>query len=775
MNRLTLLATASAIILAACSTEEIITDSSAQEVSATYTVSLPADMSTRAYSDGRTATYLTYAVYRDGELVGEQLRKNQFADLTATVSLQLVKGFDYTIVFWADAGPKCPYTIDLANGTVTMDYATTDVIDGNDEARDAFYQVVTLEGVSTSVTGEVELYRPLAQLNFGSNDLKADIICANAPTAEIEFSVTLPAGLPTVFNLADGSTDGESLTQSAIQFVSTGLPAESDGTFPVDGYEYISMNYLLCPPTDDGPVVLCGATTLTASHTGLGGSIACTAYNVPLQRNYRTNIYGGLLTNPMEYSVTISPQYNDDFFIMERNGVFYRAYCDADMLLDAIKKGFNVALMKDMAISEAIDVSSALSIYLNGYTLTIESSEAKCISSASDISIYDGALSLSSSATSDAVYGVYTSGYLTMDNVTMTMASTAASGYEAHGVYASADTKATITNSSITASNTGDGTMAAVMARCADLIIDNCDIAATGTSGGVYGLRNYTNTSNSTSTVSVTSSTISATSESGEARGVYNNSISEKTNTINPETLTDSEVTAASSTSTARAIHNNITSGTGDVTLSNSTATANGKNAFGVYNYITGGAGTITVTGSEVSTTATGDEEDGSYAAYNLIAGTGSGAIEVTDSKVSATATGTSGIARAAYNNLNVAGGQATMNITDSDVSATATGDEGTAYGAYNNIYDGGGTGTITLTGGTLSATATGTSGTARGVGNFINLSENESTSGQGTITLTGTTLTVEGATTSNVRNTGTHSAYATVTIDGAVVSSDQE
>ncbi len=458
MKRTTLLAIASAMMLAACSSEEIISNDAAEEVSVTYTVSLPEALATRAYSDGQTATYLTYGIYREGELIGSQLRKSQFADLKATVSLQLVKGYDYTIVFWADAGSACPYKIDLEQQTVTMDYATTSLIEGNDETRDAFYQVAEVTNLSTSISEAVEMVRPLAQLNFGANDLQADIIRENAPVSGMTFAVELPEGLPTVFNLADGSVEGE--TTEPITFVSEGVPAKSDGVFPVSGYDYVQMNYVLC----EERVVLSNPVTLTASHANLPNALECTVKNVPLQRNYRTNIYGALLTDPVNCTVAISEAYDDHYCIKE--GVLYYCAETAEELLEAIEaKQPTILLKNDMEVSEVITPSTATVLNLNGKELTVSGKTSisntthnASITSAKDLTIVDGALTLQKDLL------VSDSATLTMEDVALSVGGS--TGQVSGIYYISTSTESTVTNCTIdvtstetvhAVSNIGDG------------------------------------------------------------------------------------------------------------------------------------------------------------------------------------------------------------------------------------------------------------------------------------------------------------------------------
>lgn len=123
----------SATLLASCSSEEPAGGNSGGNV--TFTATLPGDLQTRAYGDGTTATELKYVVYNaDGEEISHFTNSVPMSNLKATVNLNLVADQTYTIVFWAQA-PDAPYTLDSANGTITV----TPTGPAQSENRDAFF------------------------------------------------------------------------------------------------------------------------------------------------------------------------------------------------------------------------------------------------------------------------------------------------------------------------------------------------------------------------------------------------------------------------------------------------------------------------------------------------------------------------------------------------------------------------------------------------------------------------------------------------------------
>ena len=268
------------------------------------------EVATRAYSDGMTATKLQYAVYdvngkkldvfteTDGEIYGK-----------TTVDLQLTTGNTYNVLFWASA-PDAPYTADLANKTMTVDYAS---VLSNDENLDAFYKWETIE-VTGPMSKTVELKRPFAQLNVGTNDFEEAAATGYEPTQSY-------VKVTSIFNTLDLS-NGEVSGADAVEFALNTIP--SGEKFPVDGYDYLAMNYLLVASDKEVVDVEFGYKA-----DGEAEPRVRTVGSVPVQRNHRTNLYGQLLTSDVEINVEILPgfddEYNNEHLYYYESGVYYIA------------------------------------------------------------------------------------------------------------------------------------------------------------------------------------------------------------------------------------------------------------------------------------------------------------------------------------------------------------------------------------------------------------------------------------------------------------------
>ena len=297
------------------------------------------EIATRAYSDGLTATHLQYAVY---DATGNELKDLTVTDATingsAKVELQLTTGNTYSVIFWA-AAENAPYSVDFANKTMTVDYSAAV---SNDEARDAFYKYHTFT-VKGAQTETIELKRPFAQLNIGTADYAASESAGYVPTQ----SAVVVKNVYNTLNLATGVVENEVEANFALANI------KKDETFPVNGYEYLAMNYLL---------VSADKTVVDVEFTYTDGSNAKTRTigSVPVQRNYRTNIYGNLLTSDVDINVEIKPGYDGEFdnegYFVEDGKAIVESANGLVTIADAIADG-TLPSNTDIVLDGDIDLS----------------------------------------------------------------------------------------------------------------------------------------------------------------------------------------------------------------------------------------------------------------------------------------------------------------------------------------------------------------------------------------------------------------------------------
>lgn len=287
------------LLTTSCSNDETNELISGEPVTTSFKVQLPNSIGTRpnkgakkAFADGKTATKLKYMVFdENNNRVTTIPTGEKTINLSTDVQLSLITGKKYKIVFWA-ANAAAPYTID-ETGKVTVNY---EGMKTNDESLDAFCRCYEFTA-GAEVENPVKLYRPFAQLNVGTKDMDK-AVKAGFKKADAKTKVQV-SGIANTLNLITGEVSGEAEVTCNLNAIPTGE------TFPKEGYEYLSMDYLLVGKETKTVVdvewqITDGTTTVDRTFT-----------NVPLQGNYRTNIYGNLLTATTDMNVEIDPAFSD--------------------------------------------------------------------------------------------------------------------------------------------------------------------------------------------------------------------------------------------------------------------------------------------------------------------------------------------------------------------------------------------------------------------------------------------------------------------------------
>ncbi|MCC8037034.1 MAG: hypothetical protein LIP02_02715 [Bacteroidales bacterium] len=313
-----LLATLAAVALmgaTSCSSDDPQMGTTGQEVTVTVTASLPADIQSRSFSDGYTATKFFYAVYEtDGTtstcVIPKTVGKD-FNGLETTLSLQLVTGKSYEMVFWAQSDYSITneiFTVAEDLSTVTLNYEKLkELTAAQMENVDAFWcmKPVTVEGAAT-VTAELK--RPFAQINVGTTD-----IAAPAVAGKKVYTTMTVAGVYSQYNLLtgevlDATTQTATFTKVLRPNHDVATTADEYEQFPVGdkgAYEYLEMAYVLMSKdkktVDIDLDFYFDDDATAANHLDVDGA--------PVQRNYRTNIFGALLTSTIDFTITIKPDY----------------------------------------------------------------------------------------------------------------------------------------------------------------------------------------------------------------------------------------------------------------------------------------------------------------------------------------------------------------------------------------------------------------------------------------------------------------------------------
>lgn len=308
-----------AMALAACSKSEEPTPVIEEMIDVAFTLNTENAIQTRAISDGTGADQLMFGVFdQEGNVILPKAVKNNVTNLLSTaghsMTISLAKGHTYKVAFWAQDADCTAYTVS-DDMKVSIDYTGIN----NDETRDAFFATTEPFTVDQSTTISVTLKRPFAQVNVGA--FPYDYELAQHLGVDITKSSATIEGLANELNLFDGSVSGDEGV-SATYSLST-IPAEElkvdvdeDGT--PETYVWLSMSYILADKA---------STTHNMSFTfaDADGNNATTFGDalglVPIQRNYRTNIVGQMLTGTISFSIKIDPIYEGE--TINSAGLYY--------------------------------------------------------------------------------------------------------------------------------------------------------------------------------------------------------------------------------------------------------------------------------------------------------------------------------------------------------------------------------------------------------------------------------------------------------------------
>ena len=265
------------------------------EVPVSFAIDLGDNIDSRTISDGSGANQLKFAVFENGTEITGLAQTVAVANKQATINTKLVKGHTYKFVFWAQNSACTAYnTSDMK--AITVNYTAN----CNDETRDAFYKMDSFTVTEAFEKTEV-LTRPFAQINFLADDA-AGVVGVNAYKSKV--TVT---GVPTTLNTLDGTVGTET---TDVTFALATIPNETLAGY--ESYKYVAMNYILAATDKE----MKNEVVLTVND-GTQDVNTVTVANCPVQRNYRTNIFGSLFTLEGKFNIEIDPIYNTPDIVPE--------------------------------------------------------------------------------------------------------------------------------------------------------------------------------------------------------------------------------------------------------------------------------------------------------------------------------------------------------------------------------------------------------------------------------------------------------------------------
>ena len=254
-------------------------------------VAVPCSVATKAAADGdgdgrfvdrcRLQVWLADSLCYDSTVAVENMH--------ARFDVILNDNPDYVFLFWADNSEGNYYDTDtLTRVRFNQGYC------GNSDARDAFCRSMTSAQVKEIGDGWILLGRPFGQVNVITDDID-DIVARMSSETDSFLPSTVKVSFcaPSEYDVSTGKV-------SAVREFSYSAPVYS--MTPDAEENTLVMDYILAP--EEKSVYDMKVTLLDPIE-----SIELDLANLPLQRNWRTNVRGSLLTGEVKASVRIDSQW----------------------------------------------------------------------------------------------------------------------------------------------------------------------------------------------------------------------------------------------------------------------------------------------------------------------------------------------------------------------------------------------------------------------------------------------------------------------------------
>lgn len=298
----------------------------------TYEITLPAGPQTRG-EDGYATYDLHYEVYKTVDAAALETAPLLFEETvtmtgnTTKLTLDLLNDQDYTVLFWANKQGMDYFDLrDLRQVGVKQ-------VASNNDDRDAFCGMDQLAQHDGAQSKTVELKRPFAQINIAT--------LVNAVDYDINpvSSLVKVKDIPVSYNVFTGEPVG---AEGEVEYTVNTVPA---GNLTVNGIDYkkVAMNYALVPATADNSATVEVYYEINTANGTVKNSIP----NVPVKKNYRTNIIGNLLTSNASYTIELKPGFDED----EQSANYVTTTEEIDNALKANEEIISITLGTDVSLT----------------------------------------------------------------------------------------------------------------------------------------------------------------------------------------------------------------------------------------------------------------------------------------------------------------------------------------------------------------------------------------------------------------------------------------
>lgn len=296
---------AMSVLAGACAKEQV-ASGDGETVEMTFNVDVPeTTITTKGLSDAASVNELICQVFLKGAKdenkhfvytpVPELTQNVAVVGGKATVKFSLVKGQTYSFAFWAQTSETGYYNTDDLR-SVTMN---TNLVKANDPKMDAFFAIKDEARVTVSYSKKVSLKRALAQVNFGTKKYSG-----RSDELKAQKSYVTLTGVPNVFHPFMSGDSFACEGSETVKFNENEVI--SDETLSVNDAEYSYLASVYVFALNPNNTITDASAVVTLSN---GKTTTIKAPNVPVKRNFRTNILGDLLTVDAVWNVDVAPEF----------------------------------------------------------------------------------------------------------------------------------------------------------------------------------------------------------------------------------------------------------------------------------------------------------------------------------------------------------------------------------------------------------------------------------------------------------------------------------
>lgn len=280
------------LLFTSCGNDEVAVGEETVQVS--FRTEIPHTIGTRASSE-LSVDRVWCAVFENGVEISalrEVITIENGSDIV--FSPRLIKGRTYDVVFWA--AKEGSYNVEDMASITRNSNANVD-----EENFDAFTAHTSVTVNNSTQTTPITLTRPLAQLNMGVTQEDWNGVASENTFNMTPTSITISLTGKDTFNALTGTSTGDDKT------ITYGLSVSDNKFTCVDEtYKNIAMCYVLPDAQKENFDIT--YTIYDQNENAIRENVVI--YAVPLQRNYKTNVVGGLLTGIVTYNISLEEDFN---------------------------------------------------------------------------------------------------------------------------------------------------------------------------------------------------------------------------------------------------------------------------------------------------------------------------------------------------------------------------------------------------------------------------------------------------------------------------------